>query len=646
MNTFKKNLFFNKLNPYLKFFYFEYKYLKKNMNLAKYWLYSIVITFIIPLFYQNCNTETDEYCSSCVDNICVNCDYSYRQDNKCIPPQVKIEHCISYQDEHVCHTCLNGYTLNNDFTKCVPINISGCLESLDEHLCLNCDGHLLDEWSFECLSSVECSIEGCRSCSNQHFEESCKICDDDYLLNFQSNSSVVTCVKRTPETEGCYGIFNDKCWLCRIGYKDVNTGSDEIKCVKTNTTSSHFIEKAFVHYSCHNGNDHFCTECGVKGCTKCQMTYPGDRGNCVITDKIIPGCISYEDAITCGECTEGFYLKDNSCIKTNLENCINPLDETKCEYCNKMEVTNQGVCDDQKVCDIPNCLSCHIESEQKCIKCEYGYTLDWTTNTCISFEENNQQHKGCEMMRDNLCFKCIPEFYISEYSVSTFKCSKTTQYTSIDGLFISESKKGCFYENDEYCLACLNNKCVSCLFSYLNSVGVCIPPKEPVENCLTYWKDDTCLKCMNHYYLSSDRKQCLPITIPNCLESDDNIDCFLCDGMNDFETGKCKNNEICSDPNCKSCSNLFYFDQCNICKDGYIRSFFGKYDFEDVYICKEKTAETESCQLVENSECKQCEFGYYYSGRDERGIKCTKSTLYNHVYIYEIIFSLTIILLI
>lgn len=67
--------------------------------------------------------------------------------------------------------------------------------------------------------------------------------------------------------------------------------------------------------------------------------------------------------------------------------------------------------------------------------------------------------------------------------------------------------------------------CIKCNSDKLNVAGVCVDfnTTTPIKNCSEYNKNDSyilpyalCNKCLDGFYLSSDKKLCLEIPLENC----------------------------------------------------------------------------------------------------------------------------------
>ena len=239
-----------------------------------------------------CNTSIEQLCGLCIDNKCKSCYDSFLDDDQCKKPKTIIPFCEFYFDEDYCLDCKLGYELSEDHKKCELSQEHGCLKSYSG-LCINCDGHLLDLSSHECVSSKECSIEGCRSCSYVYFTETCDLCEDDYIAYIKTEHVQTICKKRDNSHVGCAALYNDKCYYCEYGYIDVQNTEHEVQCKKSNFNTPHIIDKAFVHFNRANGNDGFCTKCFNHSCEECHLTYPRFNSNCLQPNKLIFACEIY-----------------------------------------------------------------------------------------------------------------------------------------------------------------------------------------------------------------------------------------------------------------------------------------------------------------------------------------------------------------
>ena len=585
---------------------------------------SILQTLTIFLSVQSlspCNTSTDHFCGLCLNHKCFSCYDSFLEDNQCKKPKTNISFCEYYLDQDHCLNCKMGYSLSDDLKSCSPSEVNGCLKSSFGD-CYNCDGHLLDSSSFECISSSECSIEGCRSCSIFFLTESCDLCQDDYILKIESHSLQITCQKREPLHDGCGALYNDNCYFCDYGYIDVQTAEQGIQCQKSDFSTPHYIDKAFVHFNCANGNDRFCTKCKDHSCQECHGTYPGFNGNCINVKTIIFGCEIYSDANTCQECESGRFLSDNACPPISLPNCLKAENQYRCQICHGFQLKPDGSCDFENKCPIENCLSCSPGSKPVCSFCEYGYTLDLTLNACVLFS----QHKnlGCEIMEDKICLKCAPNFYISSNALNPLECKLSSYYKRFNDSSI-QLKIGCGFGNDPLCSVCLDNRRLICNYSFINLQGICEEPYPKIEKCLHYTADSVCIACEDHFYFDKEKNECLEISIKNCLQSVDNINCIRCEGKLDLDTQQCLEKVKCSKSNCRSCiQHNSEIEKCDECEDGYIMSFLHRIDFDISFECIKVYTEMEHCQFLNNGVCLECKKNYYYSGSDDKGVICQK----------------------
>ena len=587
-----------------------------------------VVAFLLFLMIRRiiaCETEEDDHCGYCLENRCISCYNSFKVGNKCVKPEKPIANCKIYFSEEICLQCMLGYSLDQNFNFCFSNGISGCIDSLDS-MCFYCDNHFLYVDGRQCESSIKCKLEGCRSCNILYFQESCELCADDYVIEYQTNRIIKTCRKRQPETEGCSRILDNQCVHCKYGYKDVELVEKLAICKKANYSLEPVIQKSHFHFSCHNGNDEFCRECGEQGCTKCLFSYPEERGNCLFYDLKIANCLYYSSKDTCLECKDGYYLKDNFCIWSKLEDCLHPLDEFKCKICKKVELTASGKCDPEKPCEIEHCQSCKSEDGQKCTLCEIGFTLDLDSNACIEYGKASIENDGCEVMQDSDCLRCAPRYYIASKKGLATRCLFSKRFTDFEQL--DTQNVTCSTGSDKYCTVCVNNKCVNCENSFEDLLGVCVVPENSIENCESYLNQNECKRCKKNYFLSSDLKQCIRSDDPNCIIPLDTATCLHCVGYNQESAGACIPDIGCLNPACKSCNKQLESESCVECDEGYVLSFVRRFNFQVIFDCVKKNEKNPDCLMFENEKCLKCKRGFFQAGVDENGLRCEKTDLY------------------
>jgi len=231
-----------------------------------------------------------------------------------------------------CAACQRGYVLTTDNKNCTKIE--HC-ESVDGHNdCNDCyDPFVLD--GSTCKENLLCKIMTSGKCSK---------CRSYYNPDNDGNCKRI-------QIEHCTELDGEKCKYCEsLYYKD----DDDKKCTKN--------------------PDHCLVYDVTNKCTQCETYYykASEGKEC---KKYPEGCSTYTDSTDkCGDCLDGYYLKDDKCHKINIANCKKSTDEGQtCQTC-------EAGCkksDDSKKCD----LICQ-ESETYCAACESNYDSYDYGKTC------------------------------------------------------------------------------------------------------------------------------------------------------------------------------------------------------------------------------------------------------------------------
>ena len=241
---------------------------------------------------------------------------------------------------------------------------------------------------------------------------------------------------------------------------------------------------------------------------------------------------------------------------------------------------------------IANCLN--HESFDECSECMSGFFLS-PEKTCESFPIRTVAH--CEAYRRaNTCSRCKPGYYLEnnfcmelgeinrclEFDPSTEDCLECNyEKFYLDEGFCGMRDKSL---NIEFCKekSSTSDHCVKCLpsFQLTDDKLKCLPH---IPHCGQYvtgpdttHEDFTnensiqlrCATCDDHFFLSLNRRECIPQVSAGCLEFVSNTnDCNLC------ASGYFKENEACSPYTKKSCKTMqLTSDACASCYNGFYLS--------------------------------------------------------------------------
>ena len=469
--------------------------------------------------FLNCekiNTKKGE-CRKCNEGYFLN-----RGDRKC----TKTENCTESIFGN-CEKCISGYYYNKKENKCIEKNdnLLFCKQVLDGEICDICDDyHYLDE-NGQCTFTNFCSeSEGGR----------CTKCIDGYHLTYDDACS---------DTDNCFYSDRDNgvCSTCDTHYY---LDKEDYKC-KTNLENNEFLH---------------CTEAEGGICTTCEYSYQlGSDLKCSNTRF----CKESENGI-CTSCIENFYLGlDNNCAE--VEHCIYSWGNncTQCEegfYYNKH--TRQ--CLEQKDSELfTNCKSSNIEGNI-CGECEDDYYLRKNDSLCFSNTDKESNLYKCAYGDETNegCEKCVEGYFVGREDK---KCSL------IEDCAISKDEFTCIKCAAVYCLDVKEQKCVD-------------NEKIEDENVLIYFKCNRtneegteCEECVEGFEVGEEG-HCINMGV--CEEEKDGI-CMKCkDNTKSTLNGYCSNKvfgcmEIIYNKFCLRCDDIFNFNNCTECQEGYNKTFYG-----------------------------------------------------------------------
>ena len=502
-------------------------------------------------YINNCEVSYNGECIKCeidfvligdIDNLKI-CKYLYSTD---------LKNCKSFDKSNgLCEICDDGYYLSRGDKKC--IQTENCYESKFGK-CLTCDrGYYLNKKEDKCLLQEDKFYR----CKESIDGETCDKCDDNFYFdqegkcvstNFCRKSVNFTCVEcisnyfLTQNGEGCSSDENcyssDKefgfCTYCKFNY--YLRFSDK-KCILNSE----------------NNEYKFCRTVTDK-CILCDSGYFLSEDNkCTITKNC-----SEADNGTCIHCLEGNYLgRDNKC--TIYEHCIYSNFHYDCLECEDGYLWN--ILEDK--CDKwgDDYYGCKILDTDgiTCNMCKDNFYFNETDSKCYDNTENNNYYK-CQIVTDNNCMKCVSNYFLGkdhkctkiincQFSIDENNCEKCQTSYCLD-----KSKKVCIYngeineEEDKKYFKCIKTNedgtsCIQCEDGFiLNEDNLCINEEDCNER-----EEDKCVECINKKH--PWKNSCLNI-IFGCIET--------------------------LDDNCYKCDDIFDFNKCTECYEGYILDDEGK----------------------------------------------------------------------
>ena len=300
---------------------------------------------------------------------CLKCKQYYAPSKpggrKCIVKP--IEYCET-QKGTICEKCMDGYKASQDKRKCMVVAIPYCKKQ-NKNLCDEClPGYRLQEDKKACPKEVGACLEQKKGV--------CLKCEKRFQLNAQRTGCTPLPIEFCEKQEGI------TCTTCEKGYR-----------------------KSADSYTCGMKPIEHCIDQPEDPgyiCNKCERGYElkPKREKCWAA--AIPNCKVQED-VTCKMCEDGHTLRENECIKTDINYCAEQ-DGTKCLKCleNYELIKNRCV-------PIEPIKGCAVQKETECLECEKHHTL--TSGACLPTDygkiDNCQEqlHEKCVICNQN--FKLV-----------------------------------------------------------------------------------------------------------------------------------------------------------------------------------------------------------------------------------------------
>ena len=587
--------------------------------MIKYYFYLILIVFS---FSYPCKEGTN-YCSRCnpVTKLCEKCEKDiFIPDNdggcevrkKCSPGE---NYCLECQDDlNVCKLCedryfpdeIGGCSYTNDCEisykgeciKCkedlvlIGQNIKVCKSIYSEDL-KNCDkinlengfcesckeGFYLNTGDKKCSRIQNCQFSSfgiCNKCASNYYldikeaecklqsgnflnckqtidGQNCDICDDDYYPDEEGKCiSINFCLKK--------GLY-EKCEKCMEGYFPSKLGecTKEKNCYEGNKNLGICIQCESEFYidfqdgKCKSNREEndfkYCRKANGD-CYECSYgTYLGNDKKCSLSKN----CAEASKGI-CIQCLENYHLGlDNKC--TNIDKCIYSDFYGECTECENNNYYNRS----NKLCEIEkeNFENCKITTFDGnfCDKCKKDFYYNRTKHLCFSNKEGDFYKCAYTSENGDYCVGCIEDYYLGDID---HKCSL------IEGCDISENENKCIQcYSEEWCLDLKTGKC-----EYNKIIED--------ENKKFYYKcnrtneeGNACDICIEGFEL----KNGLCVDNSHCVEKNEEGNCQKCITYEEDYYYHCLNKYFgCIETYfdfCEKCDNLFDFDKCTKCFEGY-----------------------------------------------------------------------------
>ncbi|CAD8136460.1 unnamed protein product [Paramecium pentaurelia] len=435
--------------------------------------------------YSQCPIDTYEYKQICL----LDCPIKTVQyNNFCYDCPERCDICLS---EYECLKCNNLYFLFNG--QCVlncPLQLP--YEDTVNRICVSmCPPNTFIR-NYTCLSTCNLithqnmCLEQCPKgyygnniCKHCKFE--CLACNDlDYCTECDIN----------------YYLEDNQCDNQCTNIKDLKTK----KCVEI---CDSFLYKNICYQKCPIDTFQFESICVIK----CPDGYYGSKD--FICEQCPYQCFSCQNQFVCIQCKIGYYLFQNQCLESCLDQsfsnpinnkCSNECPPTTFIYQNQclFQCPNEYLhdiqnykcvlqCDDQQYKEKNNCLACSIECNKcytygnnNCINCANLYNLNengYCLGECPKGYFKNEQN----------CQKCLHKCQTCINQIQCVKCRGTNR-NSID----CSCQKG--YYDDELQENCQKCPCEECI-SYQNCQICKNNLQIPKCNCDRKLNDDWCITC-------------------------------------------------------------------------------------------------------------------------------------------------------
>ena len=591
-----------------------------------YIFYIFLLTLKIIITDKPYCTTFSNHCTKCnpLTNLCISCDLDiFTPDDKggcsysrkCIPDNNYCKECNT--EGKICEKCEEGYFPDDNggcsYTSNCNISLDGeCLICKEDYILIGRQFDLIKELKI-CKSINSDDFKNCKTINT--IKGICKECEEGFYLNSGDN--------RCTKTENCYESVFGVCIKCNNFYY-LNKLED--KCIWQNNNLLHCLE-TLDGKTCNLCEDNyhldengkciwinFCKEEDTMG--RCKLCIDGYflalDGSCTTEKNCYSG---YKDLGICNRCIRNYYIdfKDGKC-KSNLDNdnfiyCIRADEiciecdygiylglDNKCSYSKYCAESEKGICIECKdgfylgldnYCT--NVEKCLYSNYYDCIECEENYYFDRSVNLC---KEINNNFTNCKYTYDGInCERCHNNYYLNQSDYLCYPNDEPGDFYKC--LITDENATVCSYCIDDYYLGHKDNKCskifgcelsenenkcLECNYLYcLNQkTGNCEDNEEINKEeekiffrcSRTNDEGNACEICVNNFTLNENG---LCIDENYCIERDENGKCLKC--INNEYSNFCLNDqfecvETFSD-NCLECNNIFNFDKCTKCFDGF-----------------------------------------------------------------------------
>lgn len=143
-----------------------------------------------------------------------------------------------------------------------------------------------------------------------------------------------------------------------------------------------------------------------KNCKSCKPKTYLANNSCleIISENEIANCLYYSNKDTCSQCDNTHILEGNICVEKKTQ-CLTYYNAEECESCPDGEAifveSGKRIC--KTYTAIPNCSSHTGVAPVSCLKCQNGFFLNASSNSC---NPDNTIEFCLEYEGASLCAKC------------------------------------------------------------------------------------------------------------------------------------------------------------------------------------------------------------------------------------------------
>lgn len=499
--------------------------------------------------------------------LCIYCDTDYYvgdSGKSCYKRE--IENCMTYNDTTMkCSACIPEYSLSANI--CVAANdtippITYC-KKYSNDLCVECDSG----YKPFLIKSGKGSI--CLDVSTFMTANLCEEIDETAIASntlscnrCKTLASVVDSVKLKTMTISSNDFINTLAYTGSVSasgllsYSEILNQYSYIRVALYKQVNRQWCRRYGGIVNCSEFDDENFTNTFL--CNKCTTNFYLKDFGCKERKSDVSNCIEY--AVTSDECNKilgsSEYAVDYSTFDKTLisspakdfvdttntdigiEGCVAYVDDETCLYCNSTKYLYDNLCLSVTLV-VSDCVI--YSTDGICSHCNEGFLL--LQNKCLLKYAAN-----CDNYLTNTnCAVCSPAY--PSHSLSG-DCEKVADITNCD---VYRAQDSCFY----------------CDSNFRNNKGMCSVASNFTENCERNGTNDTCQKCKDGYYVSTDGKTCIvnPTFDKNCKEFDTSPTCIVCRPNYYFKNDSCY---ICKTDQraCLFCEP-YNPSMCAICKSGY-----------------------------------------------------------------------------